>query len=186
MNELRENSNTSLNSNDADPVSEKNPLHTSSRINLASSNNFNIKRGNSELLIGNCGFAADEQQSITNKQNIISSDQSSNNFQINTNSSNLQSSDIPSAPESFKCDQFSCEMVNPSVIIPSITYTGTENATPTLLNIKESDKLHVISDASKHSKSLELDSNSSLELFQNDSSIRSFGNFTREGEPTIY
>lgn len=92
MNELRNNSNTSLNSNDVDPVSEKNPPHTSSRINLASSNNFNIKRGNSELPKGTCTFAADKQQSITNKQNIISSDQSLNNFQINTNSSNVSTS----------------------------------------------------------------------------------------------
>ncbi|CAH8574614.1 unnamed protein product [Schistosoma turkestanicum] len=186
MNELRlNNSNTSLNSNEADPANENNTLHTSSsRINLTS-NNFNIKHVNPELSKENCKFDPNEQQSITNNQNTISSGYPMNNFQINTNSSNLRSSDISSADESTKYDQFSSDIINQSVIIPSITHTGTESATPILLNAKESDKHPIMSDASKHSKSSESDSNSSLELFQNDSSIHFSRNSTRD-EPTIY
>ncbi|KAH8866370.1 Microtubule-associated serine/threonine-protein kinase 2 [Schistosoma japonicum] len=166
MNELlRNNSNTSLNSNDPDALNEKNSLRASSpRINLTSSSNFSIKCANVELPKENGKFDPSEQQSDTNMQSSISSDRSLSTSRTNINPSNVRSSNIQDIPECSKCGQFSSEIVNPSIVIPSITQTGSECATSILLNgpwllnvdLKPEDHLNVPSyqDASRACASL--------------------------------
>ncbi|TNN10111.1 Microtubule-associated serine/threonine-protein kinase 2 isoform 3 [Schistosoma japonicum] len=188
MNELlRNNSNTSLNSNDPDALNEKNSLRASSpRINLTSSSNFSIKCANVELPKENGKFDPSEQQSDTNMQSSISSDRSLSTSRTNINPSNVRSSNIQDIPECSKCGQFSSEIVNPSIVIPSITQTGSECATSILLNGDELDEPYVISDIKNHSKFSESDSNSSLELFQNDLTTRFSDNSFRLNEPPAY